>query len=214
MKTSPGVRYRHVTGWRLALVIGLVFAALLSLLVCVGSLSVYDSLVRKHSRAYQLWQQRQPQHYRYTFRYHSFMANLSWLVEVENNAVTHVYDPDSGLEDLTWADYRSANVPSLQVSRTRVDIDDIFRAIQSASQLSTTPKAFFSRTNPALYQSLVNRGWLPWGWEGCRPALPEVEYDPDYGYPRQVKLYGNPCSTSNEEAQAASIHIEIIQILR
>jgi hypothetical protein len=211
---NPGVRIGRITSRRLALFAGLASGALLSVLVCLGTYSAYDGLVRKHTRANQLWQQRQPQHYLYTFRYRSFMANLNWLVEVENSAITHVYDSDSGLEHLTWADYRSANVPGLQVSRTRVDIDDIFRAIQNASQLSTTPKGFFSRTNPALYQSLAKRGWLPSGWEGCRPALPQVQYDPDFGYPRQVKLFGNPCSTTNEEAQAASIQIEIIQILR
>jgi hypothetical protein len=185
-------------------------------MVCLSGALVLgsaESLYLRHQRAYQRWIQRQPTHYRYQVKIDSPLLYLHYLVTMRDGQMVQVSNMLSGsavnLEPRTSHTY----MPGYYLVANHLLIDSLFYQIRESTGPPRSVKSFLGRSSPTLYSSLVTAGWLPEGWQGCQPAFPEVHYNPTYGYPEQLYLFGHPCESSDELQVPVKISISDFQVL-
>ena len=209
MRSSGRLSKRFTWAWA-GLAAGPVLAAVVT---CLAGGWIVDSLHLRHQRAFQQWNQHRPYHYQYRLALLGTVTYQNYLVEVVDGNLVKLTDLGTGV---------STSIPSAASTsflftnawvRSNLLIDDLFMHIQSATRPPRSPTAFVGRANPSLYFRLVDHGWLERGLPSCDPAYPQVRYDPRYGFPADLHLAGDPCSTLAEQSSPVHLQIEAFQPL-
>jgi hypothetical protein len=183
------------------------------LLACLAPVSVYDTLVLRHQRAYQRWLQRQPAHYRYQIRLDSPYLYIHYRVVVRAGKPVQVTNMLSGNAVNMTPNTANTYLPGYQTLVGHMLIDDLFGHIRYGTALPRSARGLIGRGYPTFYAGLVGAGWLPDGWQGCSPAFPKARYNRVYGYPEELTLFGQPCAGSSELRAAIKIQIHSFQVL-
>jgi hypothetical protein len=155
----------------------------------------YDTLYGKHLRAEERWAQLKPYHYIYTIEIHSSFWDHRFQIEILNNGFLGMINLESGEPAELWKMEPNSFLHTTNELMEYLVIDGVFRLIHQAIHPPYNAQSFLARANPNLYYSLAMKGVLPFDWQGCNPAYPRVRYDAEIGFPRQVYLYGQPCSS-------------------
>ncbi len=206
MKSSGRLRSRLLSCLAIAAGLGVIAAFLFS-----GYL--WDTLYARHVRAQQLWTQRKPLHYIYKIEIRSSFWTNRFQIEILNNVVQGTINLDSGAPAEIWGMEPGSYLHTTNALWQFLLIDGIFQQIHAATRPPRTTQAFLARTNPNLYYLLAMNGTLQFGWQGCEQAYPRVRYDAAYGYPSELHLYGQPCSTVLELNTPISLTIKDFQRL-
>jgi hypothetical protein len=197
----------------------LVWAAVLASLAglvslpCVFSGAAYNYLHYRHVRAYNLWVERQPDHYAYILNLLGSVTYQTYQVEVRAGKLVKLTDMNTG-NSVTFSGPSATRFPPNNTwIGNHLLIDDLFLQIQTATRLPKSVQAFVQRANPVFYNRLSAAGWLPWGSVSCDPVYPKATYDPVYGFPEEVFLEGNPCASLDEASYPVHVKIEDLQVL-
>ena len=190
----------------LVLSVPIILVALL-LLVCFFAGGLYDTLRYRHERAFQRWESRRPDHYRYVLALKGDLTYQDYLVEVTAGNLVRLTDLKTGVSTGIPGSASSSFLQTNAWVRNSLLIDGLFIRIQGAIHPPTSVSAFMSRTNPAFYAGLSTAGWLSTGPVTCDPPYPRVSYNPVYGYPEDLQLAGQPCSYEVE--YSTPVHLTI-----
>jgi len=206
LKSSDRLRLRILSC--LGIVLGLGAAAVFLLGIYLG-----DMLYARHLRAEKRWAQRKPAHYIYNIEIRSSYWTNRFQIEILNNGIEGILNLDSGQPAEIFNMEPGSYLHTTNALWQYLLIDNIFQQIQFSIKPPRTGKAFLARTNPDLYIRLAIRGALPYDWQGCEQAYPHVRYEEKYGYPSEVYLYGQPCSTVIDLVSPISLAIEDFRTL-
>ncbi len=204
---SPARLRRWLTFAILGGLIGLV------VLPCLSGAAVYNQLHYRHVRAYRLWQLRQPNHYDYILSYLGSVTYQTYQVEVLGGKLVRLTDMATGNSLNMPSPASSSFIPINAWVNNNLMIDDMFHHILADIKIPSSMKAFISRTNPAFYTQLTATGWLPNGIASCDPAFPQAEYHPVYGFPEELFLAGEPCSTLLGYNYPVHLKVEAFRVL-
>jgi len=201
---SPLSKLLTCLGFSLFLVLGF---------VCLLAGWELDTLYFRHSRAASLWSQEKPIHYRYTVEVQSSVWVTRYQVEILNDRVVSMIDLDTGSPAEFWLVAPTGYLQSNTSLWDFLIIDKLLGQIRLATRTPRSVKSFAARLEPGLYAQAVRSGWVDSNWLGCEIAYPAVRYNPDYGYPLDLFLPGNPCSWILEQKIPAHIQILAFQSL-
>jgi len=187
--------------------------ALLAALPCLSGAAVYNQLHYRHVRAYQRWQVRQPYHYSYILSFLGSVTYQTYQVEVLGGKLVRLTDMATGGTLDVPSSASSSFIPINAWVNNNLMIDDMFLHILADIHPPNSVKAFISRANPAFYTRLTAAGWLPNGIASCDPGFPQAEYHPVYGFPEELFLAGEPCTSLLEYSYPVHLKIEAFQVL-
>jgi hypothetical protein len=126
-------------------------------------------------RARALWDQRRPRHYELVVRWNDSVGPQRYLRgEVRDGRVVALTDLNSG---------HALSTSILGTDRAFLNIDILFNTL--GAQMRPAPDW---RAELASYHPLLAR-WL----QPCVARLPDVRYDPVYGYPTLIRFHSDPC---------------------
>jgi len=185
----------------------------LALLPCLVGVGIYQAVYSRHQQAYQRWQARQPQHYRYLIRTDKLLITRRWLVEVRQGKVVRMEEQEVELIPgmLPWS--QATSLAPLVFTEQSNLIEEVFKQIAKGMKPASSPNEFLARVDPMFYLELSQNPIFKGGWDACRPQFPKVSYHPLYSYPQEVVLYGLPCVSSIDKASAIGVKIEVFETL-
>jgi hypothetical protein len=163
-------------------------------LACIGGLVVGLPHL-DHQRARARWEQRHPRHYTLDAAWQDGLGSARQVhLEVRENQVVAGVDRDTGdpLSPL-----------QLKVAARFVSVDALFEHIAVARRPPPTWRDQLARTLPAL---------APWVSPCLRPG-PDVQYDPELGYPVHVHSRANPCIATLLYQEDLRVDIERLEPL-
>jgi len=153
----------------------------LPLAACMAGLWLTPlSLMPRHTLAKSLWEAQGIRHYRLTAQLvQGVDTSGPWAIEIRDEQVIAGVDTSSGaLLDRT----------QLRIAQRVLPIRTLFNTIHDEINTPPLTSTFalitrIARLGPPLREHLNH----------CAARLPTIAYDPVYGYPRSVTVYGSPC---------------------
>jgi Family of unknown function (DUF6174) len=138
------------------------------------------SLLPRHALAKSRWDAQGIRHYRLTAQLvQGGDTRGPWSVEIRDGQVVAGFDTASGAQlDRT----------QLRIAQRVLPISTIFSTIRDEINTPPLTSTFavltrIARLGPPLREHLNH----------CAARLPTIAYEPAYGYPRSVTVYGSPC---------------------
>jgi hypothetical protein len=154
------------------------------LLLCItaglalASIAVLGFLVLRapiaQQQARQRWQQHGPRHYELEATWANGMSYGHVRAEMLDNRLVAAFDLDTG---------RQPERPQLIAAGFYGSIDSLLTMIDQQLEPESNWRYQLARYHPLLAE------WI----DRCTALLPQVEYDPEFGYPISIDYYGNPC---------------------
>lgn len=170
-------------------------AALLAVGIAGALAVVWPVLPIQQRWARERWQQRRPAHYELTVRWNDYAGLVHHLrAEVLRQHIVAVTNLDTGAQ---------LDPRQLGGDQAMLDVDRLFESIAEESRPVVGWRAQIARYHPLLAR------WI----DRCVERLPDVEYNPQYGYPATISYHSDPCQDALAFRTDRRVAVEQLRVL-